>query len=132
MRVSEENIRLFFVEATGGVLNPSRGMINGITAQFQARTKREYAKIFRQLCVAKVEYVDLTSVRLNGKLKNIVACTDKDVTYYAYREHKGDEAIKGTPVELNKDATFVHDHDVTFYHYGTQHQECWCISYAIC
>ena len=39
------------------------------------------------------------------------------------RDEEGNEGLKGTPVEyfLN---TLVHDHDKTFYHYGSAHQEC--------
>ena len=36
---------------------------------------------------------------------------------------KGHDGIKGTVVE-DYQGTLVHDHDVTFYKYGTGHQEC--------
>jgi hypothetical protein len=39
------------------------------------------------------------------------------------REHKGHEGVKGTPVE-NYQHTLVHDHDKTFYSYGSNHGEC--------
>jgi hypothetical protein len=42
---------------------------------------------------------------------------------YFAREHKGHAAVKGTPVE-DYQHTLVHDHDITFYKYGGNHQEC--------
>jgi hypothetical protein len=42
---------------------------------------------------------------------------------YFAREHKGHEGVKGTPVE-DYQGILVHDHDKTFYSYGTGHQEC--------
>ena len=38
--------------------------------------------------------------------------------------HKGHAGIKDTPVDLNQSAIFIHDHDTTFYNYGSGHQEC--------
>ena len=46
-----------------------------------------------------------------------------DGALYIAREKKGHEGIKGTPLE-NYVGTVVHDHDVTFYNYGTGYQEC--------
>lgn len=42
---------------------------------------------------------------------------------YFSREKKGHEGVKGTPVE-DYQGILVHDHDKTFYNYGTNHQEC--------
>ena len=42
---------------------------------------------------------------------------------YFFREHKGHEGLKGTPVEQYQQ-TLVHVHDKTYYNYGADHQEC--------
>lgn len=42
---------------------------------------------------------------------------------YFARRKKGHEGVKGTPVE-DYQGILVHDHEKTFYHYGTGHQEC--------
>ncbi|HOJ10608.1 MAG TPA: transposase [Clostridiales bacterium] len=42
---------------------------------------------------------------------------------YFARKHKGHKGIAGTPVE-HYHGTLVHDHDITFYCYGDNHQEC--------
>lgn len=36
---------------------------------------------------------------------------------------KGHEGVKGTVAE-DYQGILVHDHDITFYNYGTDHQEC--------
>lgn len=36
---------------------------------------------------------------------------------------KGHEGVKGTVAE-DYQGILVHDHDITFYSYGTEHQEC--------
>lgn len=41
---------------------------------------------------------------------------------YIGKEKKGDKGIEGTPL-ADYAGTVVHDHDLTFYHYGTNHQE---------
>ena len=80
-------------------------------------------KIFKQLAGASTLYTDNTGANVNGSHKVVFVSTDKDCVLYQYRSSKGDAGIQGTPVEVNPN-TLVHDHDVTFYHYGSHHQEC--------
>ena len=47
---------------------------------------------------------------------------DGKALYFA-REKKGHEGVKGTVTE-DYQGILVHDHDLTFYHYGANHQEC--------
>ena len=42
---------------------------------------------------------------------------------YFAREKKGHEGVKGTVTE-DYQGILVHDHDITFYNYGADHQEC--------
>lgn len=53
----------------------------------------------------------------------VLASPINGVALYIGREKKGHEGIKGPPLE-NYVGTVVHDHDKTFYKYGTGHQEC--------
>ncbi len=65
----------------------------------------------------------LTDAR-NGKSAQVpvLASPSADVAPYIGREKKGHEGIKGTPLESYV-GIVVHDHDRTFYRYGTGHQE---------
>lgn len=74
--VSENKIQEFCREMTQGAINPSRGMINTINAEFMEKTKKEQAEIFQRLITSEVMYTDMTISRMNGKNKNIVVCTD--------------------------------------------------------
>lgn len=47
---------------------------------------------------------------------------DENVLYFA-REKKGHEGVKGT-VTQDYQGILVHDHEMTFYSYGSEHQEC--------
>ena len=123
LNVSIDKTCEFLEEMTDGLLRVSHGKVSGINEEFARKTKTEQDAIFASLAAGKVMYADMTCVRHNGKIKNVVICSDKLNIYYAFRDKKGHEGLKETPVEyfLN---TLVHDHDKTFYHYGSAHQEC--------
>ena len=123
LNVSIDKTCEFLEEMTDGLLRVSHGKVSGINEEFARKTKAEQDAIFASLAAGKVMYADMTCVRHNGKIKNVVICSDKLNIYYAFRDKKGHEGLKGTPVEyfLN---TLVHDHDKTFYHYGSAHQDC--------
>lgn len=123
LNVSIDKTSEFLREMTDGKLNISHGKICGINEEFARKTEAEQKEIFSRLCNSKVMYTDMTNVRQNGKLKNVVVCSNKTDVFYAFKEKKGDQGLKGTPVEYNVNL-LVHDHDKTFYHYGTEHQEC--------
>ena len=64
------------------------------------------------------------STLLNGKSCQAYVCATPDgkALYFA-REKKGHEGVKGTVTE-DYQGILVHDHDITFYNYGADHQEC--------
>jgi hypothetical protein len=110
-------------ELTGGKLNLSTGMICGLSRQFSQKTEEDQKEAFADMLLEPVMNVDFTSVRVNGKNKNVLVCaTPTNVIYFA-KEHKGHEGVKGTPIE-DYQHTMVHDHDPTFFNYGGNHQEC--------
>lgn len=123
LNASEENIILFLHWITDGVLSLSRGFVNGINDEFCAKSKEEQEALFKTLLGSEILYTDMTSTRMNGDLKNVVVCSDKEHVLYYYRENKGHKGIKGTPVEFFS-GILVHDHDKTMYHYGGKHQSC--------
>lgn len=121
--VSIDKVRQFLSDLTGGALEISKGMINGLSREFAKKSVDEQKKVFSDLVGAPVLNEDFTTARVNGKNVNIFICaTPCEAAYYA-TEHKGYEGIKGTPAELNGNI-HVHDHDLTFYNYGSLHQEC--------
>jgi hypothetical protein len=121
--VSIRNVSGFLSELTGGELEISTGMINGLSKEFSLKTEEEQKKAFVDILLSPVVNTDFTTARVNGRNMNVVACATPSVVLYFAREHKGHEGVKGTPIETYQH-TLVHDHDVTFYNYGDAHQEC--------
>ena len=121
--VSIANVSGFLSELTGGELNISTGMINGLSKEFSLKTETEQNKAFSDLLLSPIMHTDLTNVRVNGKQMYVAVCaSESDVMYFA-KESKGHKAVKGTPVE-DYQHTLVHDHDPTYYNYGGAHSEC--------
>ena len=123
--VSIDKVRRFLSDLTGGDLNISKGMINGLTKKFSNKTESERKEMFNRLLASPVMHTDATNARMNGSSRQVFICADpaSENTLFFAREHKGHKGIEGTPVELYA-GTLVHDHDKTFYRYGSNHQEC--------
>lgn len=66
---------------------------------------------------------DATVSNINGKRKAVILCTDKEQVLYQHLNHKGHVGLSPTPVKDFK-GTIVHDHDKSYYSYGSSHQEC--------
>lgn len=113
----------FLKEITDGRLNISKGMVSGLTKQFSKKTKTEQAGIIAGLLRAPVMNVDFTNARVSGKSAQVLICANQNEVGYFAKGHKGHEGIKQTPAE-DYQGIMVHDHDKTFYSYGSSHQEC--------
>ena len=76
------------------------------------------------MLLSPVMHTDCTNARENGKSCQVYvyATPDGKALYFA-REKKGHEGVKGTVTE-DYQGILVHDHDITFYNYGADHQEC--------
>ena len=121
--VSTDKVREFLSELTQGELQISKGMINGLCKEFSKRTETEQKEAFSSLLLSPVLNTDFTGGRLNGKNIQVAVCATPDTAMYFAREQKGHQGVKGTPVECYH-GILVHDHDKTFYNYGSEHQEC--------
>ena len=121
--VSIDKVREFLSELTNGELQISKGMINGLSKEFSKKTETEQREVFSDLLRSPVLNTDFTGCRLNGKNVQVAVCATPKLTMYFARENKGHKGVKGTPVE-DYQGILVHDHDKTFYNYGSEHQEC--------
>ena len=100
-------------------------MINKLCREFSSKTETERKKIFADLLSCPVLHTDCTNARVNGESAYVFVCASSDeekVLYFA-REKKGHEGVKGTVTEDFR-GILVHDHEITFYRYGSAHQEC--------
>ena len=121
---SIDKSRKFLSDLTGGKLNISKGMINKLSREFSLKSEQERKEMFADMLLSPVMHTDCTNAKVNGKSAYVFICATPDgkALYFA-RDKKGHEGVKGTPVE-DYQGILVHDHEKTFYNYGTDHQEC--------
>lgn len=121
---SIDKSRKFLSDLTGGKVNISKGMVNNLSKSFAKKTEDQRKETFKDMLLSPVMHTDCTNARINGESAYVFVCAvpNGDVLYFA-REKKGHEGVKGTVTE-DYLGILVHDHESTFYHYGTNHQEC--------
>ena len=113
----------FLRDITHGTIEIASSTIFKLGREFSKRTKNERSKIFINLLNSPFMHSDVTTIRICGVLYFVyVSSNGKDVLYQ-FRRKKGDEGIKGTPVEEYL-FVLIHDHDVTYFKYGGAHQKC--------
>lgn len=114
----------FLSELTDGKLNISKGMVNNLSKEFALKSKQERKALFADLLLSPVMHTDCTNAKVNGKSAYVYVCATPDgKALYSARKNKGHKGVKDTPVE-DYQGILVHDHDRTFYSYGSNHQEC--------
>jgi hypothetical protein len=121
--VSIGKTKQFISDMTRGAVSLSAGTICNLSAEFSAATEIERAKIFSRLMHADVLYSDATVSNVNGARKAVILCTDKERVLFQHLDHKGHDGLSKTPVK-DFEGILVHDHDKSFYSYGSAHQEC--------
>lgn len=123
--VSHGKIRKLLSELTEGEVEISDGMINHLCEEFSLKTEPEKQEIVKKLLYSPVMNADFTNANVNGQSAQVLVLASpvEDVALYIGREKKGHKGVKGTPLE-HYVGTVVHDHDKTFYSYGSRHQEC--------
>lgn len=121
---SIDKSRRFLSDLTGGQLNISKGMINKLSKEFAQKTEQEQKTLFADMLLSPVMHTDCTNAKMNGKSAYVFICAtpDRKAMYFA-REKKGHEGVKETVVEEYQ-GILVHDHESTFFNYGSDHQEC--------
>ena len=79
---------------------------------------QEYQNFLRD-----VLHADFTFARKKGKQATAMITVTKDSALYQARPKKGDEGVKGTPVEFYN-GTLVSDHESAIAKHGKRRQEC--------
>lgn len=123
--VSHGKIRQLLSELTGGEVEISDGMINSLCKDFSLKSEPEKKKIINMLMSSPVINADFTNANVNGQSAQVLVLASpvNGAALYIGKEKKGHDGIKGTPLE-NYVGIVVHDHDKSFFSYGTGHQEC--------
>lgn len=121
---SIDKTRRFLKDISDGEIDVSTGFICGLSKQFSDCTKEEREEIFNELMTAPILHADFTFGRTCGKQTAvIVTATDDGKVLYQGRSKKGDDGVKGSPLE-HYDGTLVSDHEAALIKHGARHQEC--------
>ena len=120
---SIEKTKEFMSEISSGVLDVSTGFICSLSKKFSELTKDERNDIFLQLSTAPLLHTDFTFGRVNGKQTAVAINATNAIVMYQGRKKKGDEGIKGTPLEYYN-GTVVSDHESAIKKHGSRKQEC--------
>ena len=122
--VSIEKTRNFIKDVSLGEISLSAGMICNLSKQFSENTKDERNEIFLELISSPVMHADFTFGRVAGKQGAvIITATPQGTVLYQAREKKGDDGVKGSPLEFY-DGILVSDHESAIIKHGSKHQEC--------
>lgn len=122
--VSIDKCRDFFKNLIDGKLDISIGMISKLSKEFSEKSESLRKSAVSEMFLSPVMHTDCTNARVNGQSAYVFICAEPDgpALYYA-RETKGHAGVAGTIVE-DYQGILIHDHEKTFYRYGSVHQEC--------
>ena len=122
--VSIGKTQSFIKDFSQGEISLSSGLICNLSKQFSDKTKDERDKIFLDLFSSPVIHADFTFGRVAGKQGAVFITASPDGTVlYQAREKKGDEGVKGSPLEFY-DGILVSDHESAIIKHGKFRQEC--------
>ena len=110
-------------DVSDGKIRISNGMICNLAKQFSRKTEAERNELFLKHLSADVLHADFTFARKKGKQTAAMITATEDSVLYQARPKKGDEGVKGTPVELYN-GTLVSDHESAIVKHGKRRQEC--------
>ena len=120
---SIDKTRQFLRDISCGAVDISNGFICNLSKQFSISTQEERKEIFEELAAAPNLHADFTFARQNGKQAAVMITTSNQRVLYQGREKKGDEGVKGSPLEFY-DGTTITDHEASLLKHGRRHQEC--------
>ena len=121
---SIDKTRLFLKDVSQGKVDISTGFICNLAKQFSECTEEERNNTFKDLMTAPVLHSDFTFGRVAGKQGAvIITATDDGKVLYQGRAKKGDDGVKGSPVE-HYNGILVSDHEAALIKHGKEHQEC--------
>ncbi len=121
---SIDKTRVFLRDISKKKIDISTGFICNLSKQFSEYTQEEREQIFQELMTEEVLHSDFTFGRTGGKQSAVIITTNSNgKVLYQGRTQKGDDGVKGSPVEYYS-GTLVSDHEAALIKHGERHQEC--------
>ena len=122
--VSIDNARGFLRELTGGAVDVSKGACAGFARELSSLASPLLEGAEASVRSAPVALSDATFTRSEGRQAYIYVFACPDAAVYRSEARKGHAALAGSPVDGNGPQVVCHDHDTSYYSYGTAHAEC--------
>ena len=120
---SHYKVSEFLRNITNQQLTICDATISNFLKEFSNKSKDEIIELENNLFDNDILGCDFTGARCSGNNNHVLVATGKNGSRYYACKKKGHKRIEGTLLE-NYHGILVHDHDPTFYHYGSDHQEC--------
>ena len=122
--VSIDNARGFLRELTGGAVDVSKGACSDMMLEFSRLAAPLLGAAGEAVGAATVVGSDATFTRVAGRQAYIYVFGCDDAVVYRSEQRKGHAALKGSPIDGEGERIVAHDHDTSYYSYGTAHAEC--------
>lgn len=122
--VANDRIAEVLNAISNNTLNISSGTVYNFCASFSTLSEESRKQIENDLLNSAVLYTDGTAVTENGKQAVIRNVSNKQSVIYTALENKKISAMRDCVLWSEFLGVFVHDHETTIYHFGTDHGEC--------
>jgi hypothetical protein len=121
--VSKAKCASFLFEATGHELALSEGSIHNFFAGFSKKAQDAISDIASEIKAADIVGADATHTRSEGKQSYVYNYNSSSGAIYQASECKGLKPLNNSLLAGYK-GTIVHDHDTSYYNFGSRHAEC--------
>ena len=122
--MANDRICDFINSLSGDSLRISTGSIYGFCQSFAEKCTESCSLIEDELLNGESICTDATTVTTNGKQTYIRNFSTANNVLYVSADKKNLESMGKMQILKKFTGTFVHDHEIAMYHFGTRHGEC--------
>jgi hypothetical protein len=113
----------FLYDASGHTLLVSKGSVHNFLQGFSAKAAEEIDAMKARLVTSDVMGSDATYTSASGSRTYAIVFNSGNDALYQAAHTKGLASLVSSPVDGHA-GTIVHDHDRSYYNFGTRHAEC--------
>jgi hypothetical protein len=121
--ISKAKTVSFISEATRGELLLSEGSVHNFLQDFSQKAKDAILDIASDIKASDIIGTDATHTRSDGKQSYVYSFNTLNGAIYQASAHKGLKPLNDSLLKDYK-GTIVHDHDTSYYSFGSRHAEC--------
>jgi hypothetical protein len=121
--MSIDNALTFLYEATGHTLKVSKGTAHNFLAAFSKAAAKDIDALKARVAASPVVNSDATFTSVSGKRTYAYVYTGAGDALFQASSSKGLAPLQSSPLSDYK-GTIVHDHDISYYNFGSCNAEC--------